>query len=375
MPAKTKAAKAATSNNELLKFLPEPGKDETYDKRLEAALEAIRATKTVFDEDDVRIAIGRWVANERGVLFEEAFIPAPPPEPEKPVVIDLTNLEKVVADEESDYFYEPEEVTQMFDLWIQLAMRGKAAGMLAIGPSGCGKTEGYTRGFAKHDIPVLVQHVSTITDPEKWLGHKEIGIDGTTFVLSDLMNHIQKPGATIFDELNRAHPSILNIIMSLLDGQRRIQVPELQGERGEPFYVYVNPSHMFVATANIGTGYGGTYTMDVALLERFPYRLPRDFPPAEEEQKVLMRRTGVELKDAERMVYIANRSRQMWRDDKIDRPISTRTLIHWAVLVSAGMPIPRAAEFSVLGAYRDESVDGDDMLAVKALIEGKGGSK
>ena len=371
---------ATINREEILKNLPEEGDDPEFDERLERATSTITASSLKVNSDDVRLAVAFMLASERGLSIEDAYKPKveTPPEPEivKEVKVSFDNLLKAAEGKTTDYFWEPKPVTAFMNLFIDLSRRGLSKGAaLAIGPSGCGKTEGYTRKFIEASIDHLVVHVATITDPEKWLGHKEIDEDGTRFVLSDLMNHVQKPGATIFDEINRAHPAILNVIFSLLDGQRRVQVPELQGERGEPFYIYVHPEHIFVATANIGGGYDGTYKMDVALLERFPYRIPRDFPPAAEEIKVLMNRTGITKEDAEKLVWVAGKARTAWKAEKLSRPISTRTVIHWAVLVSAGMPISQAAEFSVLGQYRDESDSSEDAVQIRAYIEGKGDKK
>lgn len=344
-----------------LTWLPAPGVDEKVDARALALAELYTKLGIPVTEEDRRLLAGILEASARGLSLADAFASS------TPVDLDALSINH-------DAFWEPETVTNFMGLLIDLNNRGLLTGAaLAVGPSGCGKTVGYIRTFESKEMPYLVVHVPTITDPEKWLGHKEINDEGTRFVLSDLMTHIQKPGATILDEINRAHPAILNVIFSLLDDQRKIQIPELQGERGEPFYIYRHPEHMIVATANIGGGYGGTYMMDVALLERFPFRVPRDFPPEAEETKLLQSRTGINKDVAKTLAWVAAKSRSLWTQEKLSRPISTRTLIHWATLIAAGMPVTRAAEFSVLGQYRDEMAESTDIQQIKAMIEGKTG--
>lgn len=344
-----------------LSWIPAAGTDEKVDARDAALLALYTNIHLSVSDEERRLLAGIIEANSRGQSLADAFASA--------VVVNLDDL-KINSDE----FWEPETVTNFMGLLIDLNNREMLSGAtLAVGPSGCGKTVGFIRTFEAKEMPYLVVHVPTITDPEKWLGHKEINDEGTRFVLSDLMTHIQKPGATILDEINRAHPAILNVIFSLLDDQRKIQIPELQGERGEPFYIYRHPQHMIAATANIGGGYGGTYMMDVALLERFPFRVPRDFPPEAEETKLLQARTGIPKEMAKTLAWVAAKSRALWIQEKLSRPISTRTLLHWATLIAAGMPITRAAEFSVLGQYRDEMAESSDIQQIKAMIEGKTG--
>jgi MoxR-like ATPase len=244
---------------------------------------------------------------------------------------------------------------------------------MLTGPSGIGKTELLIAAGRQRGIDVFVQHTASVTDPELWLGHKEIDENGTRWVFSDFLKALQRPGLVLIDEINRVHSSVLSVILPILDGQQRVLVPGAEGERGEPVYVNVHPEALIAATANLGYGYTGTYQLDIAVMERFAYRIPITWPDEKEEIKILTLRTGIEKKDAERLVWIAAKTRQMSAGEQISRGISTRSLLHWAMQVSSGMPISRAAEYSVLGQYREEGGNESDLMKVKAVIEGKGG--
>ena len=359
-----------------LKHLPARGVDEDYDKRLDAALASIKATHVGFEEDDVRLAIGLMIAQERGMSLEEAFVPPPPPEPEKPVSIDFKPIEKVIKAGTAGYFFVPPETNAMLDWWIEMRRRFAIVGALMItGPSGIGKTELLINSGRERGLDVFVQHTASVTDPELWLGHKEIDENGTRWVFSDFLKALQRPGFVIIDEINRVHSTVLSVILPILDGQQRVLVPGAEGERGEPVYVNVHPECLLSATANLGYGYTGTYQLDIAVMERFAYRIPIDWPAEDEEVKILTNRTGITKTEADRLVKIATKTREMAKREDISRGISTRSLIHWAMQVSTGMPIARASEYSVLGQYREEGGQESDLSKVKAVIEGRGGRK
>ena len=369
------ATKKATKTENEMQYVPEKGVDEDYDKRLEAALTSIKSTHVGYNEDDVRLAIAKMIASERGVPLSEAFMPPPPPEPEKPINIDFDAIEKVYKNGTQSYFYVPEETNLMLDWWMEMRRRFANVGALMItGPSGIGKTELLIAAARSRGEDIFVQHTASVTDPELWLGHKEIDENGTRWVFSDFLKALQRPGHVLIDEINRVHSSVLSVILPILDGQQRILVPGAEGERGEPVYVNVHPECKISATANLGYGYTGTYQLDIAVMERFAYRIPIGWPAEDEEVKILTLRTGVSVKDAKKLVWIARKTRDMAKGEQISRGISTRSLLHWAMQVATGMPISRAAEYSVLGQYREEGGSESDLMKVKAIIEGKGGS-
>lgn len=365
---------AKTSNADKLQYVPQPGVDEEFDKRVEGALTSIRSTHVGFDENDVKIAVAMMIAQERGMKLEDAFKPALPPEPEKPINIDFTPVEKVYKAGTHTYFFVPEQTNMMIDWWIEMRKRFETVGALMItGPSGIGKTELLINAGRARGEDVFVQHTASVTDPELWLGHKEIDENGTRWVFSDFLKALQRPGMVLIDEINRVHSTVLSVILPILDGQQRVLVPGAEGERGEPVYVNVHPECKIAATANLGYGYTGTYQLDIAVMERFAYRIPIEWPDETNETQILTKRTGINKKDAERLVWIANKTRDLAKNEQISRGISTRSLLHWALQVATGQPIARAAEYSVLGQYREEGGSESDLMKVKAVIEGKGG--
>lgn len=356
---------------ELSSYLPAPGVDTEFDEKLAEALTAISAAHAGVSEDEVRVAIGVMLANERGVPLAEAFAKAPV-EPPEAVVIEIEKVEGLKTDA-AEAFYEPSDVTEFLDLWVDLRKRLRDVGVVvAKGPSGCGKTEGFIQLAKRAGLPVLVWNCGIVTSPEKWLGHKDIDENGTHYEKSLFVKALEgvdvPPGLIVFDEVNRVPPSMNNLLMSVLDGRQSIHLPEI----GET--IHVHPDVMFAATMNEGNGFGGTYKLDAALQDRMPYTIPRDFPPEADEIKLIMARTGIAEDKAKRLVWVANKTREMWRRDELEKPISTRLLLKWSLLVSVGMPIAKAAEFSVCGQYRADGGDQSDLRKVRQAVQGKAGA-
>lgn len=271
------------------------------------------------------------------------------------------------------YFYErPDDAT-----FIEWYVNGRRAGtvhgnLLIAGPSGSGKTESIIHAGARLGLPVHVISCASITSIEKWIGHKEVNRDGTFFVESDVLRIIEgkdsrfPPGIALFDEITRLHSTFHNITFPLLDGRRSIWVPEMHG------HIEVNPDVIVMATANIGEKFTGTFRMDHAMRERFSFTLEREFPPAKEEVKVLVNRTGVGDKFAELMVDIGNQARIKWKANDLSFPISTRLLLSAAELVRDGSTIARAFELTVLPLFSSDGGPASERELIKGIVTGKG---
>lgn len=218
-----------------------------------------------------------------------------------------------------------------------------------------GKTMGVPQAVARlnarHHLSMrlLKMDCATITDPQKWLGRREIDETGSHYIESDFIRACREGDVVILlDEITRLHPTIGNMIHSLLDGSQALHLSELN------MTVNVSPTTVFLATANIGAQSGGTHRMDWALRERFAYTIERDFPPRAEEMRILTTHTNVDPDAAETLVDVAIKTRQMYATGDLRSPVSTRTLKNAAILVASG-----ATEREALSATALPTFDGD----------------
>jgi MoxR-like ATPase len=294
----------------------------------------------------------------------EPEIPDPAPVAEK---VKRTRTKGVKID--GSYFYEKDTDRAVGDTWLALNNSGVKMHMLSVGPSGCGKTEGFRLVATRAGVPLYKVDIPAMTTTEKFIGHKEVNESGTHYVLSEHLKWVGaidcEPGIVLYDEISRAHPSLLNILLPLLDGSKRVWVPDLGT------FIDVHPKTVFAATANIGIGFSGTYAMDTALHDRFGLVMERTFPPAAEEVKVLVNRTGITDADAKILVDIANQIRTKNADGTVSKPVSTRALLDTAALVSAGMSLFDACEYTWVKKYSDDGGPKSERTTVRSILSGK----
>jgi MoxR-like ATPase len=272
------------------------------------------------------------------------------------------------------YFWVKAEDKAFMRMWMNIRRgEGLVANLLVTGPTGAGKTEGMKEAAKENNLPLYKVDCASITTADKWVGHKEVDEKGTHYVLSEHLRWVSadgcEPGIVLYDELTRLHPSLLNILIPLLDGSQSIWVPELG------INVNVHPDTLFAATANIGAGYSGTYRLDDAIAGRFGYRIEQAFPPVPEEVKVLVSRTGIDDGKAKTLVDIAQQTRNKVASSDISFPISTRNLLDTANLVASGMSIVEAADYTFIRFYSEDGGASSERVMVRQIVAGKAGGK
>lgn len=276
---------------------------------------------------------------------------------------------------DGDYFWMSDENIAIGQTWADLRMTGIVQNMLVVGPTGCGKTEGLKQLALKIGKPFYKVDCASVTRPDQWVGHKEVVATDkgpeTVYSTSQLLRWLSAdgydPGLLVFDELNRVNPFTMNTLVPLLDGSKSIWVPELG------INIEVHPETMIAATANLGAQYTGTYGLDAALYDRFGTIMEQTFPPADEEVKILMKRSGIDEASAHELVAVANNTRARVRNGDLSKPISTRALLDCSYWVSAGMTVMEAAEATFVKKYSDDGGGESERAYIRLTLQGKAG--
>lgn len=240
-----------------------------------------------------------------------------------------------------------------------------------------GKTRGVVHAVERYNeahgtsVPLLVMNCPTITDETKWFGRREADPEkGTYYVKSDFITAVESGAIILLDEFMRLHPRIHNPVMSLVDSTESVHLSELN------LLIRRHPQTVFIGTTNIGSQFGGTHRMDWAMRERWSYTLERDFPPRDEEIKILATNNpGCDKDAAAILVDIAEKARQMWLGGDLRSPVSTRTLDNAAFLVASGFTELEALERTVIPEYDPGSegtaTDESERTKIKRVIEGR----
>ena len=252
---------------------------------------------------------------------------------------------------------------------MRSAMRGK--NIMMTGPAGCGKTMAAKSTVAALDRPDFYFNLGATQDPRATLiGNTHFNKkDGTYFSEALFVKAIQTPNAVILlDELSRAHPDAVNILMTVLDeSQRYLRLDEADGSPT----IKVAEGVTFIATANIGNEYTATRVMDRALMDRFII-IEMDLLDKEQEfnlLKMLFPNVQTELLDKVASIVGDTRKELVQENPRISTHISTRASVEMASLIFDGFTMLEAAEVTVYPQYDAAGGLDSERTFIKQLVQ------
>ena len=237
---------------------------------------------------------------------------------------------------------------------------------MMIGPTGTGKTELVMLACRKLGIECNVYNMGTIFDPiSELLGvHRLVG-GSSTFDYAKFAKDVQKPGVILLDELSRAPVTTNNVLFPCLDSRRVLPVDMAGGD--DLRVIPLHPKCVFVATANVGSEYTGTMSMDRALVGRF-FPLELGYMESEEEKKVLVKRHGISESDARNIVTVAATVRNKHAATELSSSLSTRETLMAARLISDGWSAQKAMELTFLPLFEGTKIEGERAVVMQIIL-------
>jgi len=225
---------------------------------------------------------------------------------------------------------------------------------LLLGPSGMGKSVITTElGNAFGQRVRRVNFHEGMDIGELYGINVPVSVDGNTVLtyrLGELALAARDGDIFVGEEINRMPQAGISGAFGLLDTMdRHLSLPEATDMERE---MEVHPDFMFVASANpLGGGYN-THKLDKAFLRRFVLVINITEPLADEE-KVLH-----SILPEPKWESFRGRLLKWARSITGDVYVSTGDLVNLASNVKAGIPIPKAMEYSILNKLDKESADG-----------------
>lgn len=242
----------------------------------------------------------------------------------------------------------------------------KHVNTMILGPTGCGKTSCVKEVCNRLGIPLHVFDMGSMIDPiSSLLGVHRLEKGHSVFDYAKFTQVIQEPCVILLDELNRSSLGANNILFPCLDDRRKLSIEIAAGKGIRD--IAVHPEVTFIATANIGAEYSGTNAMDRALMNRF-FPLELGCIPDNEEEKVLIKRTGISSDTAKLIVKIANNIRSLSTKQEISMSLSIRETLMVSSLVSDGWDMGKAMEMIYLPLYEGTKGEGERSTVYKTLL-------
>jgi MoxR-like ATPase len=229
---------------------------------------------------------------------------------------------------------------------------------LITGPTGTGKTTLMEIMARKLNRTLHAFDMGSIADPQAaLLGTHRIINGESVFDYAKFVHVVQEENPMILiDEITRTGPNVNNIFFPVLDHRRYvpIEIADSQHDRT----IKVSENAVFVATANIGAEYQGTYQLDRALLRRF-IPVEMDYMTVDQEIRVLMQRTKIEEKAAKQLARFADDVRVQARDGKLTTSLSHGEILELGEMIKDGVSFVDAAKESILPLFEGTEKEGD----------------
>lgn len=229
--------------------------------------------------------------------------------------------------------------------------------VLLIGETGVGKTMSvrYLASLTNNGLRRVNLNGATTVD--EFLGKLLINEQGTYWVNGVLVDAMLAGDWILLDEINACLPEIAFSLHSLLDDDRMVVLMEYDGRIVRP-----HPHFRLFASMNPSEEgrYGGTKTLNEALLDRFPVVVRMNYLPEAEEIEAVMSQSGnSDRQVVERMVQVARDVREAIQNEKVFGSFSTRRVVDWARM-SLTFDVLESARYTVLSKlskYDAEAVE------------------
>lgn len=213
------------------------------------------------------------------------------------------------------------------------------------GPTGCGKSRFVEFMAWRLNTPLITVACNEDMTASDLVGRFLLDINGTRWQDGPLTVAARIGAICYLDEVVEARQDTTVIIHPLTDHRRNLPL-EKKGE-----LVSAHPDFQLVISYN--PGYQSLMKdLKTSTKQRFG-ALDFDYPSAEIETEIVAHEAGVEAKTADKLVQIAQRSRNL-KGHGLDEGISTRLLVYAGQLIAKGITPAAACRMALVRPLTDD---------------------
>jgi MoxR-like ATPase len=110
--------------------------------------------------------------------------------------------------------------------------------------------------------------------------------------------------------------------------------------------------------------------MDRALLDRFTVKIEMDMLTSEEELTIIKNQhTSADIETMQKITEIASITRQYFKDGKVNKGLSTRSVVEMAELTSDGFTLSELAEMVIYPEYPSDGDVDSERTMIKQVVQ------
>lgn len=210
--------------------------------------------------------------------------------------------------------------------------------LAVVGPHGAGKTKMIEQIGARLNLPVTVIPMDGQMTRGTLFGMEKIRATSTGpesyFQYGVLPNAMMEPGIIVFDEFDRADPSVQYACHSVYE-QLGLRLLEHDGE-----LIPMHPLNRVMGTANTkGRGsddgmYLGAVEMSEATRDRFTLWIELDYQSVQDDTRVIKAKTGLKAGDATIIARLSENIRSAYKLGNLSQTCSMRQMLESAELMA-----------------------------------------
>ena len=235
-----------------------------------------------------------------------------------------------------------------------------------VGPSGTGKTHIVYLVAELCGLPLWEINCGLQTSAYDLFG-RYIGLGKENWIDGQIVMWCRQGGILYLDEANMMKQDIATRLNPVLDTRGHIVLTEKDNEI-VPRHPY---GYLIIAMNPFSSEFIGTKPLNAALRRRMSVWINFDYLSigdkiSPEEIELLVKRSGVDKKIAEKIVRVGAELRRQYKNGDLPYGPSPGDLINWATLVADGCEPIEAAGETIVGTTSD---DVEIQAAVKRVVE------